>query len=267
MKPLEPAQTKSTAAASFNDGGRPSSTQLKLSTEIIVDSRRAAWLPQYRILVVADTHLGFAWVQRQRHQLIPLVPDDAVDRLQSLLENYPARTLVVLGDVVHAAVATHALEQVLRDFCLRLHHDGRALVFVLGNHDRGLAHRLDTWKLPARAVPEFKVAGFRLVHGDQGLTETRAGERILSGHEHPCLELGDGVATRAKVPCFLWSADHLVFPAFSNWAAGSIARPGQFLGPIAAAARFTEMIACLGPRLLRLPFPFPPFQTSTASKK
>jgi hypothetical protein len=222
---------------------------------VVVDARRAVWLPEEQALIVADTHLGYAWVQRHRRQLVPLGVDDTNDRLASLLLDYPARTVVVLGDVVHAAVGQVPLGPILREFCQRLQASERKLVLVLGNHDRGLTDQLRRESLPILAVAEYALGDKILVHGDQAPETWESGKLILSGHEHPCVKLSDGVATHVKVPCFLRGPENLILPAFSSWAAGTVPRPGGFLGPIAARAGLVEAIACMGPRLLRMPHP------------
>ena len=230
---------------------------LALSAAITLDVRRAVWLPDVEALVVADTHLGYAWVQRQRGQLLPLGLEDTLPRLEALLADYPARQVIVLGDVVHAALATDRMAEAVRELVQTIVTPTRRLSFVLGNHDRGLPDRLRTWGLPVTTVAEVSLPGFRLVHGDQAVASPGPGTRILSGHEHPSLLLDDGVATRAKVPAFLVGPDAVLLPAFSRWAAGSLAQPGHFSGPVARQASYTTAVACLGERLLRLPFPLP----------
>lgn len=246
--------SRPTPQAADGPGGRTPGV-LRLSDALTLDARRAAWLPEARALVVADTHLGFAWVQRQRGQLLPLGVDDTLPRLEALLADYPARQVILLGDVVHAAVASERLEQVLRDLVRGVVTPERRLTCVLGNHDRGLPERLRGCGLPVETALEVALPGFQLLHGDRLLSVPLPGTRTLSGHEHPCLRLDDGVATRAKVPAFLVGPDAVLLPAFSSWAAGTVAQPGQFLGPVARQATYTTAVACLGPRLLRLPFP------------
>ena len=229
---------------------------LTVEPGIVLDGRRAAWLPTVKILALADTHLGFAWVQRRRGQLLPLTDDDTVPRLRSLLTDYPAQTVAILGDVVHQAVAVDALRDLLRELCEAVVRPGRVLCLVLGNHDSGLIERVAKWHLPVPVARELSLPGWQLVHGDQPV-KAQPDAMTLSGHEHPCVTLGDGVATRAKVPAFLLGKQSLLLPAFSSWAAGTSAHPGGFSGPVANASQYSHAIACLGPRLLRLPFPVP----------
>jgi putative SbcD/Mre11-related phosphoesterase len=241
----------------------PTQFQTKTVDGIVLDSRRAAVFPASATLVVADLHLGYAWAKRARGALLPVsVPDDTTDRLATLQLAHGAKRIVVLGDVIHEAVAVPVLERLLQDFCARL-SPGSELVFCLGNHDRGLDKLLREWKLPVTSHREFKLGSCGLLHGDASPStesdendfqlDPPTGPRRIIGHEHPSIALDDGVTSRVKCPAFLVAEDLLVLPAFSTWAAGCEVGRQPFLGPLARAAKFRTAYACMGPRLLRLP--------------
>src|SRR5690349_15863646 len=62
----------------------------------------ALWLPASRTVMVADAHLGYGWAQRRRGELGP-VGDGAIgERLLAVVDELEPRTVVFLGDVVHA---------------------------------------------------------------------------------------------------------------------------------------------------------------------
>ncbi len=228
---------------------------------MLLDARRAVFLPGSRTLVVADLHLGYAWAKRVRGALLPVsAPDDTTARLMELQRDHGAKRIVVLGDVIHEAVALPVLEGLLREFCERL-SIASEIVFCLGNHDRKLDRLMKGWKLPIACHRELELDSCCLLHGD---TESLAAAdgmafrldsptRCLIGHEHPCIALDDGVSSRVRCPAFLFADDLLVLPAFSTWAAGCEVGRQPFLGPLARAARFHNAVACVGPRLLRLP--------------
>ena len=230
---------------------------------IVLDARRAVFFPDSATLAVADLHLGYPWAKRARGALLPLsAPDDTADRLVELQRVHGAKRIVVLGDVIHDAVALPVLEKLLRDFCERL-GPASALVFCLGNHDRSLGKLVREWKLPVACQREFELGSCVLLHGDAASAEVGEGNdfqldrpaplRRVVGHEHPCITLDDGVTSRVKCPAFLIADDLVVLPAFSAWAAGCEFGRQPFLGPLARAAKFRTAVACVGPRLLRLP--------------
>ncbi|HAB17561.1 MAG TPA: metallophosphoesterase [Verrucomicrobiota bacterium] len=234
------------------------SLRLGLQAGVTLDARRAIYFSEAQTLAVADVHLGYAWVQRQRGALLPVAtPDTTYSRLSALLSDYSPREVVVLGDLVHQAVALPAVERALRALGEIL-AKGMTLTVCQGNHDRDLGVLVNQWSLPMRIVSSLRVGRYQLHHGDgePDVSDFRldsADAIQVIGHEHPALRLGDGVATAVKVPCFLVADEVIVVPAFSDWAAGCVFGRDQFLGRVARCAAFHSAFACLGPRLLRIP--------------
>lgn len=241
----------------------PAPFQTMLVAGMRLDARRAVFFPDSATLAVADLHLGYAWARRARGALLPVAaPDDTVDRLAELVRDHAAKRLVVLGDIVHEALALPALEQLLRDLCVRF-RGVCPLSFCLGNHDRRLGERLRDWQLPITCEPQIRLDAHLLLHGDHRpmaevnpasfRLEAPIENHCVIGHEHPAVVLDDGVASRVKCPAFLVADNLLVLPAFSCWAAGCEVGRQPFMGPLARAARFHTAYACVGPRLLRWP--------------
>jgi uncharacterized protein len=222
-----------------------------VSDQLTLDARRAAWLPQERVLAVADLHLGYAWAHRLAGQLLPITArEDTLARLQALQRDYRPEKMVVLGDIVHRAVALPPLREELSRLVEGL-ASGSELLFLTGNHDADLPPLLDRWHLPVKVAASATIGSFLLVHGDEAVPKKSQGrKRIVMGHEHPSITIGDGVTTSQKCPCFLVSQEVVVLPAFSLWAAGSNSRAGAYLSHIALRARFSHAVAICGDRLL-----------------
>ena len=239
-------------------------TRLEIASGLWIDARRAAWLSDARVLVVADLHLGYAWAHRHAGQLLPVATgEDTLPRLRVLIDEYEPRELVLLGDIVHAAAPVPALLDSLRalvqEFAART-----ILRAVLGNHDRHLAALLRDAAIDLPLRTAHRVPPHHLLHGDgdDQVTAERhfaaialTGGRIIMGHEHPVISLSDGVASHLRAPCFLVAPELLILPAFSPWAAGADVRAGEFLSAYARAANFQQAIALLAGKLLPLPMP------------
>jgi putative SbcD/Mre11-related phosphoesterase len=208
-------------------------SRLQIEPGIWLDARRAIWFEQLSIVAVADLHIGYNWAQRHDGQMVPLCqPDDTVSRLKDLCEFYKPAELLLLGDIVHRALPLPQIEAELQRLLAEV--KGTRLRLILGNHDRYLE------KLVAAPLETEHVCGkYLFVHGH--LTSGRA-ERIVMGHEHPAISVGDGVATSMKCPCFLFSRRAIVLPAFSLWAAGGV--------EMALRQRFEQAVAILGDKLL-----------------
>jgi len=225
------------------------SAQYSLNDSLVLDARRTAWFPQERVLAIADLHLGYAWTHRLSGQLMPITPaNDTLARLTALQREYEPREIVVLGDIVHRAVALDVLEEEIRSLFDALSARSQ-LTFLAGNHDRDLQELLRRWLLPIELRPSCEVGNYLLVHGDAAVPASHH-LRVVMGHEHPAVTIGDGVTTSQKCPCFLVSEGVLVLPAFSRWAAGTNVRTYPLMSEIARAAKFTHAVAICGDKLL-----------------
>ena len=224
--------------------------QLQITPDLLFDSRRAAWFPHERVLAVADLHLGYAWAHRLSGQLMPIPPtNDTLARLAELQRDYKPREIVVLGDIVHRAMALPVLAEEVREIFDALSPHAQ-LTFIAGNHDRNLAAVLREWMLPIELVSSREIGSCLLVHGDIDRPKRNSDVRLVMGHEHPAISIGDGVTTSQKCPCFLVSERVIILPAFSRWAAGTDFRYYEFMSETARAAKFTQAIAICGEKLL-----------------
>ena len=225
-------------------------SQYEIQPGLLLDSRRAAWFPRERVLAVSDLHLGYAWAHRLNGQLMPITPpNDTLARLAELQRDYAPREVVVLGDIVHRAMGLPVLEEELRELFGELSPRSE-LTFLAGNHDRELQRVLDQSRLPVKLQASREVGDSLLVHGDQAVTQNHGARRIIMGHEHPAVSIGDGVTTCAKYPCFLVSERLVILPAFSSWAAGTNVRSYPLMSPLAKATKFRQAIAIMEDKLL-----------------
>lgn len=228
----------------------------ELGPGLWADARRAVWLEAHRALLVADMHLGQLGIERQRGALVPVVPDDTLERLESLRATYAPARWVFLGDTVHAVARLPGLEAMLRGFVEWL---GNAEAdFVLGNHDAGLGDRLRALGFSGACRRMTTIGPHVMVHGDSvgwpAVDAVRGPDgRVWYGHEHPAVVLGDGLATSARLPCFLVGADRVVLPAFSRWASGQLFPGETVLSALTEPAAFEQVVAVVGDRLLPLP--------------
>lgn len=237
---------------------QPTWHQFALAPGIVADARRVLWLEAERTLLVADLHLGYVWIERQRGTLLPLVSDDTFQRLGALLDDYRPERWVFLGDTVHGVGSDGVAERELAALFATL-GAGPDIVFVLGNHDRKLPERTRWLHLPAHVsfVPLMQIGPHVMIHGDRHPwpeVEAKLGEEgwAFYGHEHPAIGIGDGVATSVKVPTFLVGDRRVILPAFSRWAAGQVFGRNAPLSPLSVPDTFTRAIAVMGDRVLPL---------------
>lgn len=214
------------------------------------------WVPGERTLVAADLHLGYAWAQRRRGQLGPLVEGGIGTALRAALAKVPAERLLLLGDIVHAP-SPSAEERALILSTLRELGQQVAVHAVLGNHDRRLLADLPEHGLvmPSgqRDNRVYEGAQFRALHGDE-LPAERPDTPLLLGHFHPAVRLKASSGAGIRARAFLVAGPVVVLPAFSPFAAGCVMQQDmpdslrEFLRPHPIQA-----VACLGGRLAPLP--------------
>ena len=190
----------------------------------------ALWLEAAGALVAGDLHLEKGSAYAARGQLLPPYDTAAtLERLEGEIAALQPRLVVLLGDSFHdrAAVSRLAPSDALRIAALAM---GRALVWIVGNHDRDALGGL-----PGERAEEILVSGLALRHEPQA--GPAPGE--VAGHLHPCARVvGNGGSVRRK--CFVSDGERLILPAFGAYAGGLNVRDAAFSGlftraPIAAA--------------------------------
>jgi DNA ligase-associated metallophosphoesterase len=198
--------------------------------EALLRATGALWLAASRALVVADLHFEKGSAYAARGQMLP--PYDTGETLRRLAAEVEALSpaiIVFLGDSFHdgdgearmAAADAHAL--------IALAH-GRALVWVVGNHDADGPRAL-----PGEIVDLVRLEGLTLRH--EPLSGPQAGE--AAGHLHPCARVS-GPGRSVRRPCFVTDGERVVLPAFGAYAGGLNVRDrafaSLFAGPPLAVA-------------------------------
>ncbi len=204
----------------------------------------ALWLQAEGALVVADLHLEKGSSYAARGQMLP--PYDTRETLRRLareVEELTPAVVVLLGDTFHdrnseARLAADDLEALCRLA------QGRALIWVVGNHD------VDGPKsLPGDIVQEFSLSGLTLRH--EPMAGPRRGE--VCGHLHPAARVRTAIGS-ARRRCFVTDAERLILPAFGAYAGGLNVRDqaysGLFARPPMAGALGGDRVHAVGWRSL-----------------
>lgn len=186
-------------------------------TRLVLLPDRAAWMADTGILLVADVHLGKPASFRSMGVPVPeSVTGRDLERLSALLRATGASRLIVLGDLVHDALAT----QRRTGDAVRAWRDawpGVEIDLIPGNHDRRAD---DCAGLGVRVLgPELEIEGLRLTHEppDPG-TEQRP---TLCGHLHPVVSVGPSrTPGRVRSACFWFAQKAGILPAFGSFTGG-----------------------------------------------
>jgi DNA ligase-associated metallophosphoesterase len=168
--------------------------------------------PAQRLMAVADLHLEKASHHAARGRFLPPYDTrETLARLANALRRHGPAQLVLLGDSFHDDEGAARLGAEDRAQLLRL-LEGRAVTWVLGNHDPS------PQRLPGDSVSELALGPVTFRHIG-GAPLPRHGAAEISGHFHPKATLGTraGPVTR---PCFLTDPRRVVLPAFGALTGG-----------------------------------------------
>ena len=189
-----------------------------------VSPERCLLWEEENTLIVADLHLGKSGHFRKSGIGIPQSIYKAdLQRLMAQLYLYKVDRLIIAGDLTHST-ANKELDLFLKwrkDFSL-LHID-----LVKGNHDiladswyEEAAIKVSTWKM--------KTGPFIFLHdlkAEKDLTEEERGLYRFTGHLHPAINLKGKGKQSLKFPCFYFTKEYCILPAFSRFTAGFKVNP------------------------------------------
>ena len=180
---------------------------------------RALFLPEYRLLLVADPHFGKGGVFRRNGIPLPAgTTGDDLDRLSGLINGLRPEALVILGDFFHGPpVADEPWLDIFRRW--RRKHAAVPVRVIAGNHDRAVGPACSALGLDWH-LDGLELGPFFLAHEPTPV----AGRHVLAGHLHPVTRLR-GQGDRLRVPVFWTGAERTVLPSFGSLTGGYAVRP------------------------------------------
>ena len=180
------------------------------SETLVLTNRRTAFLPSRKLLVLSDLHVGKTAHFRKNGIAVPsgLLLDD-LRRLQSQIEHFAAREVMIVGDLFHAGDNSD-----IDIFCeWRQNFSDIDFTLVEGNHDRVAEEVYE--KACLHAVNErYLLGGLQFVHDPADAVGT---EFFIAGHLHPGVIIPTGIGGRLRLPCFHRTDSGLILPAFSKF--------------------------------------------------
>ncbi|MEX2593812.1 MAG: ligase-associated DNA damage response endonuclease PdeM [Anditalea sp.] len=171
---------------------------------------KAAYLPQQRILLIADIHLGKASHFRKEGIIIP-APEVSPDLgcINELIHTLTPQTIVFLGDLFHSKFNSEWIG--LKKF-LAAHPDIR-FYLTKGNHDILPASIMED--APIEVVKEFAV-GQHILCTHEPLKDIPEGILNIAGHVHPGILVKSKSRQHYRLPCFYHHRQLLLVPAFGH---------------------------------------------------
>jgi uncharacterized protein len=179
--------------------------------KFVFDYRRAIFWPTRHLLIVTDLHWGKAtFLQRYGIPVSEEIMDDDLQRLSALLNDYKAKTLLVLGDLIHH-------ERSLTDMVVEKINIFRSanpceLILIKGNHDRYSIFP-GSWGIIEEDF--LSIDDFYFSH--DFCTKTKSFQ--FFGHTHPTMRFSSG-PDQLRLPVFIKGKKHCLLPAFSHLTGG-----------------------------------------------
>lgn len=173
---------------------------------------KAAFLDDFRALLIADAHIGKAVSFRSFGIPVPRgTTTETLALLGSLIERTNAVRVVFLGDFLHSR-RSHASATLAALSRWRDRHRNVALTLVRGNHDDRAGDPPASLGFDVVDEP-LKAGGLALCHHPRA----HDGFYALAGHLHPCVMLSGRAHDSLRLPCFHFRPRFGVLPAFGSF--------------------------------------------------
>ncbi|MBL7741967.1 MAG: ligase-associated DNA damage response endonuclease PdeM [Chitinophagaceae bacterium] len=191
---------------------------------LVVSAERTLFWENESTLIVADLHAGKTGHFRKAGIGIPQqVYKDDLHRLLTQILFFKAERLIIVGDLTHSLINKEMdlFRKWRKDFSTLDVH------LVKGNHDI----LEDTWYSEADITVSHKellLKKFLFVHDVETDNITAAkGQYIFSGHLHPGIIIRGKGRQSLRFPCFYFTKNFCVLPAFSRFTGTYLVEPGK----------------------------------------
>ncbi|MBC7947617.1 MAG: ligase-associated DNA damage response endonuclease PdeM [Chitinophagaceae bacterium] len=181
---------------------------------LVMSAERTLFWENESTLIVADIHAGKTGHFRKAGIGIPQnVYKDDLHRLLTQVLFFKAEKLIIVGDLSHSLVNKEL------DLFRKWRHDFPSLevILVKGNHDI-LGDRWYAESAITVSEQQLLVKNFLFVHDilTSGL-QPAPGKFVFSGHLHPGITIRGRGRQTLRFPCFYYTPQYCVLPAFSRF--------------------------------------------------
>lgn len=181
---------------------------------------RVLFWEQEKTLIVSDLHFGKTGHFRKSGIAVPQsVYKEDLQRLFAQISFFKAEQLLIVGDLFHS-IANKEM-----DFFLKWRKDISQLPFLLikGNHDiLPLSWYQDA---SIEVKNDHHLHQFSFIHDPTESLTTENARFIFSGHLHPGVVVRGMGKQSLRFPCFYFTENQAILPAFSHFSGLAIIEP------------------------------------------
>lgn len=173
---------------------------------------KAIYWKEKETLLITDLHIGKAGYFRKAGIAAPsTINAKNLERLGKLIQKHTPSTLLILGDLFHSKANREWLEfegwlENLGDLNIHL---------ITGNHD--LLHQSFYESANINVHETLEIGDFLFVHDPHDLIESDSNAAVVAGHVHPGISLKGKGRQSLRFPCFLFSDEKILLPAFGEF--------------------------------------------------
>lgn len=176
---------------------------------------RCIFWEEEKALILSDLHFGKTGHFRRSGIGVPQnVFKEDLQRLFAQIQFFKPTQLLIVGDMFHS----HANKEM--DMFLKWRNDvpGLHLRLIMGNHDI-LAKKFYKEANIEVTKQKLSVKNFCFTHDINETCEEEAGNTnfTFSGHVHPGIYMNGIGRQSLHFPCFYFTKDHAILPAFSKF--------------------------------------------------
>ncbi len=195
-------------------------------------NRQTLWLSPERCifwedqkaLILSDLHLGKSGHFRKSGIAIPQnIFKEDLQRLFSLIQYFNPLQLLIVGDFFHS----DANKEI--DMFIKWRNDlvNLKIRLILGNHDI-LAKKFYTDVAIELTDETLSIGNFCFTHDIEKSCNVNSSAKDIftfSGHVHPGIRVSGAGKQELYFPCFYFTKDHAILPAFSRFTGLSKIKP------------------------------------------
>jgi uncharacterized protein len=178
-----------------------------------LSAARSIYWEEMKTLVVADLHFGKTGHFRKSSIAIPqaLYQND-LQKLFTQIQFYKPQQLIIAGDMFHSN-ANLELEHFKK---WRNDHEQLTIQLVQGNHD--ILHKQWYRQMSIDVIDNLlHLQPFCFMHDIKDAAYNTESNYMITGHIHPGIRIRGGGRQSLQFPCFYFSENYAVLPAFSDF--------------------------------------------------
>ena len=190
---------------------------------LCISAERSIFWEEEKALILSDLHLGKTGHFRRSGIAVPQnVYKEDLQRLMHQVQYFRAEQLIIVGDMVHSSANKEL------DLFSRWRNDISSVVIhlVKGNHDI----LPSKWYSDTSIVVHeeaLHVGGFCFQHDAEKCDTNMETTYLFSGHIHPGIVLSGPGKQSLRFPCYYFSQDSCILPAFSRFTGAASVHPQQ----------------------------------------